>query len=59
MLNFETSLSETAMFRFKRLFGDHLASHRLENQKSEVWAKCLAMNRMNALGMPDGEWINI
>ena len=61
------SLSETAMFRFKRLFGDHLASHRLENQKAEVWAKCLAINRMNSLGinrmnslgMPNGEWINI
>jgi hypothetical protein len=53
------SLSETAMFRFKRLFGDHLVSHRFENQKAEVWAKCLAMNRMSALGMPDGEWITI
>ena len=51
------SLSETAMFRFKRLFGNNLASHRIENQKAEVWAKCLAINRMNSLGMPDGEWI--
>jgi len=53
------SLSETAMYRFKCLFGDGLTSHRFENQKAEVWAKCLVINRMNSLGMPDGEWINI
>jgi len=52
------SLSETAMFRFKCLFGNNLASHRFENQKSRVWAKCLAINRMNSLGMPDSEWIS-
>ncbi len=53
------SLSETAMFRFKCLFGDQLTSHRFENQKAEVWAKCIAINRMNSLGMPNGEWVNI
>ncbi len=51
------SLSETAMFRFKTLFGSDLTSRRFENQKTEVWAKCLAINRMNSLGMPNGEWI--
>ena len=52
------SLSETAMFRFKCLFGDSLTSHKFENQKAEVWAKCLAINRMNSLGMPNGEWVS-
>ena len=46
------------MFRFKCLFGISLTSHKFENQKAEVWAKYLAINRMNSLGMPNGEWIS-
>lgn len=51
------SLAETAMFRFKQLFGNTLRSHLFHTQKAEVRAKCIAMNRMSALGMPKGEWI--
>ena len=42
------SLVETAMFRFKTLFGGSLACRKKPNQKAEVYAKCLVINRMNA-----------
>ena len=46
------SLSETAMFRFKKLFGNNLMSRCLVNQKSEVYIKSMALNIMTRLGMP-------
>ena len=49
------SLSETAMFRFKALFGENLKSRNLASQQSEVKAKCLALNMMTSLGMPQSE----
>ena len=49
------SLSETAMFRFKILFGGDLKSINLKAQRTEVKAKCEALNRMTRLGMPDSE----
>jgi Transposase DDE domain len=51
------SLAETAMYRYKTLFGDNLMARRLDRQKGEVLAKSLAMNRMTQLGMPIGEWV--
>ncbi len=51
------SLAETAMFRFKALFGSSLKCRRMSYQKAEVFAKCLAINRMNSLGMPRGKWV--
>jgi len=50
------SLVETAMYRFKMLLGTTLASRTMQNQKAETFAKCLVINRMNALGMPKGQW---
>lgn len=47
------SLSETAMFRFKSLFGNTLANRIFEHQATEAFIKCLAMNKMTSLGMPD------
>jgi len=49
----QRSLAETAMFRFKTIFGDHLSSRVLHNQKTEARIKCVALNRMTQLGMPD------
>lgn len=46
------SLVETAMYRFKTLMGNSLTSRKMVNQRAEVFAKCQAINRMNALGMP-------
>jgi IS5 family transposase len=47
------SLSETAMFRIKTIFGDHLSARKLENQRVEASIRCRALNRMTNQGMPD------
>jgi hypothetical protein len=47
------SLSETAVFRYKTIFSDKLKSRKIENQFSEMFIKCAALNRMTHLGMPD------
>ncbi len=47
------SLVETAVFRFKTIFGDHLSARELTRQKTEARIKCAALNRMTRLGMPD------
>ena len=47
------SLAETAMFRIKTWFGDHLKSRRFESQAVESFVRCVVLNRMTALGMPD------
>jgi hypothetical protein len=49
------SLAETAMFRFKQLFGNNLRSREFARQKAEVYAKCKALNLMTRLGMPKSE----
>ena len=49
------SLAETAMFRFKRIFGSDLRSRLLETQRAESRAKCEALNTMTRLGMPKSE----
>ena len=51
------SLGETAMFRFKRLFGNDLKSRLLETQRAEAWAKCQALNKMTKIGMPKSKLI--
>ena len=50
------SLAETAMFRFKALIGGSLKARKMPNQKAEVLAACFAINKMNGLGMPKGDW---
>lgn len=47
------SLSETAMFRYKRILGSHLASRTLTNQKTEARIGCKILNHMTHLGMPN------
>ena len=51
------SLAETAMFRFKQLFGNNLRGRNLKSQRAETRAKCEALNIMTKLGMPEGEWL--
>ncbi|MFN7944705.1 MAG: IS5 family transposase [Blastocatellia bacterium] len=46
------SLAETTVFRFKVSFGERLQTRRVENQFSEMFIKCAALNRMVHLGMP-------
>ncbi len=47
------SLSETAMFRYKTIFGDKLDSRKQENQFQEMNIKSAILNQMTHLGMPD------
>jgi len=46
------SLSETAMYRFKTIFGPTLYSRKLEKQKKEAKIKVRCLNKMTAQGMP-------
>jgi len=46
------SLAETTVFRYKTIFGDKSQSRKIENQFSEMFIKCAALNRMTHLGMP-------
>ena len=48
----QRSLAETAMFRFKTLFGPYLRSRNLPQQQTEAKVKCAALNRITHLGMP-------
>jgi Transposase DDE domain len=47
------SIAENTMFRFKRLFGGRLWARGLEAQCTEARVKCLVLNRMTQLGMPE------
>ena len=47
------SLAETAVFRFKIIFGNTLSARTLSRQLTEARIKCAALNCMTQLGMPD------
>ena len=47
------SLSETAMFRLKSIFGGRLRRRFFDNQAVELFLQCAALNRMIQLGKPD------
>ncbi len=47
------SLAETAIFRFKTIFGNTLSTQTLPRQITEARIKSAALNRMTQLGMPD------
>ena len=49
----QRSLAETAIYRFKTIFGSHLQARRLPQQQAEAMVKCAALNRMTQLGMPE------
>ena len=49
------SKAETAMFRFKTIFGDRLGARLFESQAVEAFIKCAALNTMMRLGMPKSE----
>jgi len=52
------SLAETAMFRFKTIFGDRLTAREEQRQKTEARIKSAALNRMTRLGMPESYRVN-
>ena len=47
------SLAETIMFRLKIIFGDKLSARFLETQRTQALIRCLALNKMTQLGMPE------
>jgi hypothetical protein len=47
------SLAETAVFRFKIIFGNTLSARILPRQITEARTKCATLNRMTRPGMPD------
>ena len=47
------SLAETVMFRLKTIFGDNLSTRLLETQSTQTLIRCLALNKMTHLGMPE------
>lgn len=47
------SLSETAMFRFKTIFGDRLKARKFRQQRTEFLIKVSILNKMMKLGMPE------
>ena len=49
----QRSLSETAMFRMKVVFGDKLSARLFETQSTQVQIRSRALNIMTHLGMPD------
>lgn len=46
------SLSETVMFRLKTIFGDELSTRLIETQTTQALIRCVALNKMTHLGMP-------
>lgn len=51
------SLSETAMMRFKIIFGPTLYSRIFEKQKTEAAVKVKCLNKMTGIGMPNSKKI--
>ncbi len=50
------SLSETAMYRMKCCFGDHLKNRELPNQRTEARIRSKILNKFTHLGLPQFEW---
>lgn len=47
------SLAETTMFRLKTIFDDKLSARLLDTQMTQASIRCLALNKMTHLGMPE------
>lgn len=47
------SLSETAMFRLKAIFGEKVSARSFVNQRVQLLLRLKTLNRMTTLGMPE------
>ena len=47
------SLAETQVFRVKTIFGERVSATSFEGQAAQMLVRCVALNRMTHLGMPD------
>lgn len=52
------SLSETAMYRYKRTIGERVRARTLAAQQAETTIGCNILNRMASIGLPDSTWNN-
>ena len=50
------SLAETAMYRMKCCFGDHLKNREIPNQRTETRIRSKILNKFTHLGLPQFEW---
>ena len=50
------SLSETGMFRYKRIIGERVRARVFISQQAETTIGCKILNKMAALGMPTSTW---
>lgn len=50
------SLSETAMYRMKCCFGDHLKNREIQNQRTETRLRSKILNKFTHLGLPKFVW---
>jgi hypothetical protein len=50
------SLAETAMYRMKCCFGDHLKNREVRNQRTESRIRGHTLHRFIDLGLPQFEW---
>lgn len=50
------SLSETAMYRYKRIIGERVRARIFQSQQAEAAIGCKILNRMAKLGMPESTW---
>lgn len=53
------SLVETTMYRIKQLTGGNMRSREWERQCVEGCVKCLVINKVTSLGMPDSVWESV
>ena len=51
------SLAETAVFRIKTMFGNHLTTRLTATQKTQAMIRCKTLNQMTHLGMPQSHWV--
>jgi hypothetical protein len=50
------SLAETAMYRMKTCFGDHIKNRNMPNQQLEMRLRCKILNKFTKLGLPMFVW---
>ncbi|NNM42936.1 MAG: IS5 family transposase [Chlamydiae bacterium] len=53
------SLGETGFYRWKTIFGGEVKARKIPNQRGEIYAKSMALNKMTGPGMPKGEWVAV
>ena len=51
------SLAETAVFRIKTMFANHLTTRLTATQKTQAMIRCKTLNQMTHLGMPQSHWV--